>query len=139
MDYEGRFSGHEIDQYLENSKQLAELENNTDFSVESDWNIGSFSISKSGHFVEINVRGLKWVRSNPSEPTGPFLVATLPEGWRPRFDISSALNDTVRIFTGSVTIYADGRIVVLRKDRAVPMPTNAALHFTYIISEIQTP
>lgn len=139
MDYEGRFSGHEIDQYLENAKQIAELENNTDFSVESGWDISTFSISKSGHFVEVNVRGLKWVGSNPSASTGPFLVATLPEGWRPRFAISSALNDSVRIYNGAVTIYADGRIVVFRNSSSVAMPANAALHFTYIISEIQAP
>lgn len=135
MDYEGRFSGPEIDQYLENSKQLAELENNTDFTLESNWTMSSFSISKSGHFVEINVRGLKWVGRNPSEPTGPFLVAILPEGWRPRFAISSALNDSVSIYNGAVTIYADGRIQVFRNSSSVAMPTNASLHFTYIIGE----
>lgn len=132
MDFTSKFTGPQIDQYLENGKQIAELEENTDFPLESDWNISSFSLSKSGHFVEINVRGLKWVGSNPSAPTGPFLVTTLPEGWRPRFAISSALNDSVRIYNGAVTIYTDGRIVVFRNSSSVAMPANAALHFTFI-------
>lgn len=132
MDYTSKFTGPEIDQYLENGKQIAELEDNTDFPLESGWDISTFSISKSGHFVEVNIRGLKWVGSNPSASTGPFLVATLPEGWRPRFAISSALNDSVRIYNGAVTIYADGRIVVFRNASSVAMPANAALHFTFI-------
>lgn len=134
MDYQSKFTGPEIDLYLEAAKKLSEIETYDGFKTEDDWQVGSVDISKSGNFVEVNIRGIKYISDqsliNPSYK-GPFILGILPEGFRPRFAVSSALNDSVRIYNGAVTIYADGRIGIFRNGN-IAMPTNASLHFTFI-------